>query len=478
MTKNVLTVLLLLLVNYVNAQPQNLPSNAPLPWTLGGNSNAGVDSKLGTTTGVPLNLYTNNLERMRITSDGNVGIGTSTPAAKFHVNGRAQFEGGLQSNLSVNVVNLTNYYPALTSVANGDPSFYAESFSSTGRAIWAKGHVAVYAESATGTGINSSGYDYGIFGRGTAPSSSGVGSVGVGGMGFMGMWGNGTSNGVYGTGNGAGVVGASLTNSGYGVVGYGGSWAGVFFGNVYSSGNFVGSDKKLKKNISEMKSAMNVLNQLKPKLYEYREDGLFKQMNLPKGEHFGLVAQEVEQVLPNLVNETHFEPAPVIAGINSASEANGKEPLNAPSVKLNKATDVITYKAVNYTELIPIVIKGLQELSTENEELKKQVAELKVLVSKLSNGESLPNSTDKGSLLQNVPNPVQRSTSILYTLPSETKTGRLIITDNIGRTLQILQLNQSGKVDIDVSAFPAGVYNYTLEAANQKLQTRKMVVQK
>ncbi|HZI31449.1 MAG TPA: hypothetical protein VFF11_03855, partial [Candidatus Binatia bacterium] len=37
----------------------------------------------------------NQTERMRITSAGNVGIGTSTPAAKLEVNGTAQFDGAV-----------------------------------------------------------------------------------------------------------------------------------------------------------------------------------------------------------------------------------------------------------------------------------------------------------------------------------------------------------------------------------------------
>jgi hypothetical protein len=51
-----------------------------------------------------LAISTNNVERMRITSAGNVGIGTSTPASLLDVNGAVKFRGAL--DLSTN--NITN----------------------------------------------------------------------------------------------------------------------------------------------------------------------------------------------------------------------------------------------------------------------------------------------------------------------------------------------------------------------------------
>jgi hypothetical protein len=65
---------------------------------------SGVDNSVGTVSGTayaatlwhqgayPLVLGTNNAERMRIDSSGNVGIGTSSPAAKLHVAGEVRID--------------------------------------------------------------------------------------------------------------------------------------------------------------------------------------------------------------------------------------------------------------------------------------------------------------------------------------------------------------------------------------------------
>lgn len=55
-------------------------------WTLTGNAGTTPGTNfIGTTDATDLSVATNNSEKIRITSAGNVGIGTGTPAAKLHV---------------------------------------------------------------------------------------------------------------------------------------------------------------------------------------------------------------------------------------------------------------------------------------------------------------------------------------------------------------------------------------------------------
>jgi len=64
---------------------QTLPSSNN-SWSLTGNSGTNpANNFLGTTDNQPLVFRTNNSERVRIDTNGNVGIGTTTPGAKLHV---------------------------------------------------------------------------------------------------------------------------------------------------------------------------------------------------------------------------------------------------------------------------------------------------------------------------------------------------------------------------------------------------------
>ncbi|MCW5907636.1 MAG: tail fiber domain-containing protein [Chitinophagales bacterium] len=121
--------------------------------------------------------------------------------------------------------------------------------------------------------------------------------------------------------------------------------AGFFQGNVYASGDFFpnGSDVKLKDSIQNISNALSTIISLLPKQYVFKTDS-FPYMNLAQGKHYGLVAQQVDTVLPELVRE-----------------------LIQPSIRDTSGTllmDTFTFKAVNYTGLIPLTIAAIQELDS------------------------------------------------------------------------------------------------------------------
>lgn len=219
--------------------------------------------------------------------------------------------------------------------------------------------------------------DYGVYG--SSPGEYGV-------------FGNSAGYGVGGTGSGGGVKGYSsdgnggdfTSDNGYGLTATttNGFYAGVFYGNIYTTGTlYQSSDKNLKTNIQELGDAMSIINKIKPKSYEFKKDTKFASLNLPKGSHYGLLAQDLQEVLPNLVSETPHQLRTVKPIIAIQPTADGK-----PAQLIPEQKEIIKIKEVNYIELIPILVKGMQELSKENEDLKNQINDLESLI--LKNGTS------------------------------------------------------------------------------------------
>lgn len=96
-------------------------SEAASNWSLTGNS--GTDSTLnfiGTVDGEPLIMKTSNTERLRINSNGNIGIGTATPTANLDVNGTVKLENLAADSTDLQVLVLAN-----------DGSVYKRTVSST-----------------------------------------------------------------------------------------------------------------------------------------------------------------------------------------------------------------------------------------------------------------------------------------------------------------------------------------------------------
>jgi hypothetical protein len=116
-------------------------------------------------------------------------------------------------------------------------------------------------------------------------------------------------------------------------------------GNVQNTNNSYGaiSDRKLKENITNATPKLENLNRLRVVNYNLIGSEL---------KQIGLIAQEVEQVFPGLVEET-----PDV-------DPDTKEP-----------TGTVT-KSVKYSVLVPMLLKAVQELTEQNATLAARIAAL------------------------------------------------------------------------------------------------------
>lgn len=141
--------------------------------------------------------------------------------------------------------------------------------------------------------------------------------------------------------------------------------------NVNGDLNYTGaltntSDRNLKENIQPLQNGISTIMKLNPTTYNFRGNGEYNGLKLATGLHYGLIAQEVEEVLPSLVKDN------VHTYTEKVSEGSGPDATVETEVK--KTMD---YKSMSYTELIPVLIKAVQEQQTEIEKLKKELEALK-----------------------------------------------------------------------------------------------------
>lgn len=194
-------------------------------------------------------------------------------------------------------------------------------------------------------------------------------------------------------------------------------WAGYFFGNVHATGTVTWtSDQNLKTNIAQLNGATETIAALQPKRYEYRT-GEYPQLNLPSGEHMGLIAQDVQGVLPELV-----------------IPANSPEILDSLG---NVVSPGVEYLSLNYAELIPLLIAGNQELVGRVNSLEQQVTACCAAGGERAmSPDANSNATALETDLRILPNPVADRTELRYTVGEEGRV-RLEITDASGRMVQV-----------------------------------------
>ncbi len=156
----------------------------------------------------------------------------------------------------------------------------------------------------------------------------------------------------------------------FAAVPYSYAYAGYFAGNVHVTGTLTqASDGRFKENVAALDGGhvLAQMRQVQPRSYEYKQDATGRRLGFSQGKKVGFVAQELEEIFPELVREeTHVlpsEPAPPDGGPEK-SEASS-EP------------ETITYKTVDYLGMIPLLVQAIQEQQAEIEALRAEIERLK-----------------------------------------------------------------------------------------------------
>lgn len=116
-------------------------------------------------------------------------------------------------------------------------------------------------------------------------------------------------------------------------------------------------------------------------------------------------------------------------------------------------------------------------LKAEVAELRRELDELRSLITSTKTGAVEVTSTGEKRLYQNAPNPFNESTIIKYNIPAHANQAYLNIADLSGKTVKYVNLSgQEKQVAIAAGELPAGTYFYSLIIDGTRLETKKMVL--
>ena len=153
-------------------------------------------------------------------------------------------------------------------------------------------------------------------------------------------------------------VSGTLTATGLDINGAGDISTTLYVGGILSGGSsatFVGdvtantSDERLKTNVRKIDNALEKVSQINGVYYNFTDEALELNHTLDKEEQVGLLAQEVQSVLPHII-----KPAPFDIDRESGESISGEN-----------------YLTIQYEKIVPLLLEAIKELKAEVEELKK-----------------------------------------------------------------------------------------------------------
>jgi hypothetical protein len=232
--------------------------------------------------------------------------------------------------------------------------------------------------------------------------------------------------------------------------------SGYFNGSAYSTGMYQSADAGLKENIKPLTNAMDKLKLLKPNNFTYKTEE-YRGLNLPQGQQMGLNAQDLEKDFPELVKEIK-DLSGQMAGQKTGSSGN--------------------LKSVNYTNLIPLLIAGMQEQQKQIEAQQVLISELQQEKASSSTGINETGAAPNYGMDQNIPNPFGSQTTINYSLPKSAAVATLFVYDLTGKQLASFPIEEKGTSSITINSekLAAGIYIYSIVVDGKVLGTKRMIV--
>ena len=222
------------------------------------------------------------------------------------------------------------------------------------------------------------------------------------------------------------------------------------------------SDIRLKENIKPCPSFLSALKNVRSYNYNYTDE--FFRSFIPEEEmigrvpkmEYGFIAQELQEIFPELVREC----------------------------------DSAGMLVINYISMIPILTSAINELQQEIETLKEKLATFQNPIQPSPKGGDAGKSAqefiltdsdiEEMKVFQNAPNPFNERTTIQCYIPQTVRKAELCVYNMQGLQVKCLSVTERGAVDIQIQAgqLSAGVYTYFLIGDGRTCEAKQMILTK
>ncbi len=402
-------------------------------WLLAGNSISSTNF-LGSTNAQPLVFKVNNQRSGLIDYD----------------NSKSNTAFGYQALFS----NTSGWYNS----ANGYWSLFSNT---TGYLNTASGQRSLYS--------NTTGHENCAFGTSALLNTNAFGNTAIG---YEALRYNTTGNSNTAIGWAAGTSSTNLSNST--AIGSNTNFTAsnqVRVGNVSvtSIGGYVGwtnfSDSRIKKNIKQNIPGLSFINKLQPITYNLDLEALDKIIQRPEIKDKD---GKVKQLSQDELNARKQKEQIVYTGFIAQDVEKAAKELNYDFSGVDAAKNDKDLYGLRYSDFVVPLVKAVQELSQQNDELKNQIAFQQKQINEL-----------KSMILTSNQN-FNHSTTIGYTLPQKFSNAQIIITDKTGKILKAINVSGIGKssLNIDTSTLASGAYSYSLLVDGKIIGSKQMILAK
>lgn len=295
------------------------------------------------------------------------------------------------------------------------------------------------------------------------------------------------------TTNGAAIYGSTLSNTAF--VNITGLYAGYFCGNTYVTGTLTAgsvvttSDYRLKDNIRPLSSSDGCLGKLmdmnvvefnyKQREYEVSASDLNAEVEEFKAESAGvdsttLITMSSLQKSADIKVHMYEEESPIVKNKHYGLIAQELQEIYPDLVIENQDG----YLAINYTEIIPLLIRSVQELNAKVEQYENAIVPVYKAQTRTADAEATAIDAIVTTLYQNTPNPFTESTLIRCDVADDVVKADLYIYNMNGEQIAEYSITERGEtsVTIDGGSLNAGMYLYALIVDGQVIDTKRMIL--